>query len=503
MEDGDENGRRRHSRALSGCRARCPAAGCPVPTGHEWTPLDSPQGTGVSKDGRGRLRSYWVAAVVIITALQAWGSGSFGVRFPFPSTKGRVLQALECSPPRTGNAQELITAKDEEDKTVFTCNKGSWSNDPAHKTLELEYQNKRTGYYTCNFENNNITLYVKFRTCDNCIQADASTIAGIVVGDLVATLLIGVAVYCVSSQPKGRSYSNNKASDGEPGLELQPAGTEASQEVGTSRAGSGTDARESTRWCSPHIGALFFFSPPTNNKPYARISAFRISDDPFRRHPDSALAFKTRRPDFPRLQSSEWTCYQCQRSRARAPGILVLSETDSSHAQHWQDLTFTAFSSCKPGPELLSCIFPRKQHCELKFSVENHRLCFCHALLAVRVVFATVWRQPQCRAKFFGGGDGAGPLPIQPVLSSIHSNAVSGQTRQTAKAFEPFSRLLRGKMDACFVTVHGTCTALRCLPLQQESTRTGQAQANGARMHANPQWSACMKENCLVFWGER
>uniref|UniRef100_W5MH75 TYRO protein tyrosine kinase-binding protein n=1 Tax=Lepisosteus oculatus TaxID=7918 RepID=W5MH75_LEPOC len=119
---------------------------------------------------------------------------------------------LQLTPLILTATKETITVKDEEDKIVFTCEGGKWIDASDNERLELEYQNKKTGYYTCDSENN-ATLYVKFRTCDNCIQADASTIAGIVVGDLVATLLIGVAVYCVSSQPKGRSYSNNKASD--------------------------------------------------------------------------------------------------------------------------------------------------------------------------------------------------------------------------------------------------------------------------------------------------
>ncbi|XP_058866223.1 T-cell surface glycoprotein CD3 delta chain-like isoform X3 [Acipenser ruthenus] len=49
--------------------------------------------------------------------------------------------------------------------------------------------------------------------CNNCIKLEAGTVAGIVVGDVIATVLIAVAVYCVSSQQKSGAYISNKASD--------------------------------------------------------------------------------------------------------------------------------------------------------------------------------------------------------------------------------------------------------------------------------------------------
>lgn len=40
--------------------------------------------------------------------------------------------------------------------------------------------------------------------CQNCIEVDAPTISGIVVADVIATVLLMVAVYCISGQDKGR-----------------------------------------------------------------------------------------------------------------------------------------------------------------------------------------------------------------------------------------------------------------------------------------------------------
>ncbi|KAM6988644.1 T-cell surface glycoprotein CD3 gamma chain [Tautogolabrus adspersus] len=57
-------------------------------------------------------------------------------------------------------------------------------------------------------------IFVKFRTCDNCIELDTGSIVGIAVGDVVATIVIGVAVYLVASQSWiGPITSNKKGSD--------------------------------------------------------------------------------------------------------------------------------------------------------------------------------------------------------------------------------------------------------------------------------------------------
>ena len=44
---------------------------------------------------------------------------------------------------------------------------------------------------------------------------DVSAIVAIAVGNALATILIGVAVYSLSAQPRGKNFSGNK---GEPNL---------------------------------------------------------------------------------------------------------------------------------------------------------------------------------------------------------------------------------------------------------------------------------------------
>uniref|UniRef100_H3BFR3 T-cell surface glycoprotein CD3 gamma chain n=1 Tax=Latimeria chalumnae TaxID=7897 RepID=H3BFR3_LATCH len=53
-------------------------------------------------------------------------------------------------------------------------------------------------------------LYVFFHMCENCVSLDPGTISGIIVGDIVATLLIAFAVYCVSAQNSIKTF---RASD--------------------------------------------------------------------------------------------------------------------------------------------------------------------------------------------------------------------------------------------------------------------------------------------------
>ncbi|NWW88401.1 CD3D protein, partial [Rhynochetos jubatus] len=45
---------------------------------------------------------------------------------------------------------------------------------------------------------------VYYRMCQNCIEVDAPTISGIVIADVIATVFLAVAVYCITGHDKGR-----------------------------------------------------------------------------------------------------------------------------------------------------------------------------------------------------------------------------------------------------------------------------------------------------------
>ncbi|CAG6006555.1 unnamed protein product [Menidia menidia] len=82
------------------------------------------------------------------------------------------------------------------------------------KELELRYHNENSGVYSCSETSK---AHVKFRTCDNCVELDMKAIAGIVVGDVVATVVVGVAVYLLASKAQsGPVPSHKKRSDRQP-----------------------------------------------------------------------------------------------------------------------------------------------------------------------------------------------------------------------------------------------------------------------------------------------
>ncbi|KAI1893269.1 hypothetical protein AGOR_G00121970 [Albula goreensis] len=103
---------------------------------------------------------------------------------------------------------------------MMTCENGLWPEKGdvvENKTWQIAYKDENSMRYICQ-SNSDPTdqkwIYVKFRTCDNCIALEAGTVAGILVGEIVATALIGVAVYLIASQPQGKAYrQGNKASD--------------------------------------------------------------------------------------------------------------------------------------------------------------------------------------------------------------------------------------------------------------------------------------------------
>ncbi|XP_058866222.1 T-cell surface glycoprotein CD3 delta chain-like isoform X2 [Acipenser ruthenus] len=111
-------------------------------------------------------------------------------------------------------AETDIKVKSEGEEIIkLRCENGNWVNN-NNSLLILKNEDTNSKEYVCQKDDKkNHTIYVKFRTCNNCIKLEAGTVAGIVVGDVIATVLIAVAVYCVSSQQKSGAYISNKASD--------------------------------------------------------------------------------------------------------------------------------------------------------------------------------------------------------------------------------------------------------------------------------------------------
>ncbi|XP_078251846.1 T-cell surface glycoprotein CD3 delta chain-like [Rhinoraja longicauda] len=132
----------------------------------------------------------------------------------------------------------MVVIKEESGGIIMECpTVGEWEKDGviyAGKTHNgnmklIKLSDTDTGEYTCADGQKRSTAFVFVKLCKNCVQLDANTISGIVIGDLIATIFIGVAIYCVASS-KGR-----KASDKQ---HLVPHNNDLYQDLGNRRGSS-------------------------------------------------------------------------------------------------------------------------------------------------------------------------------------------------------------------------------------------------------------------------
>ncbi|XP_071432300.1 T-cell surface glycoprotein CD3 delta chain [Pithys albifrons albifrons] len=132
--------------------------------------------------------------------------------------RGRALAVwallASLAMPSWGNQENKITVKESSGKVFLQCGTAqqgsvSWMKDgiPVGDTPQLElsgvYDDPR-GLYTCETGGKKRKLQVHYRMCQNCIEVDAATISGIVMADVMATVLLAMAVYCVTGHDRGR-----------------------------------------------------------------------------------------------------------------------------------------------------------------------------------------------------------------------------------------------------------------------------------------------------------
>ncbi|XP_066420433.1 T-cell surface glycoprotein CD3 gamma chain-like [Molothrus aeneus] len=136
----------------------------------------------------GKVLSAW--ALLASLAVASWGvRGQIFVK----EFSGKVF--LECV---RGQGKNITWWRD-----------GSIVGHEAQLDLSGVYDDPR-GLYTCETGDKMISLQVHYRMCQNCIEVDAPTISGIVIADVVATLFLAVAVYCISGHNRGHT---SRASD--------------------------------------------------------------------------------------------------------------------------------------------------------------------------------------------------------------------------------------------------------------------------------------------------
>ncbi|KAM9081113.1 T-cell surface glycoprotein CD3 delta chain isoform 2-T2 [Megaptera novaeangliae] len=79
----------------------------------------------------------------------------------------------------------------------------------GNKTMDLGKRNlDPRGVYECNGTDGKpsktSTLQVYYRMCQNCVELDSATLAGIVITDIIATVLLALGVYCFAGHETGR-----------------------------------------------------------------------------------------------------------------------------------------------------------------------------------------------------------------------------------------------------------------------------------------------------------
>ncbi|XP_029374255.1 T-cell surface glycoprotein CD3 delta chain [Echeneis naucrates] len=78
----------------------------------------------------------------------------------------------------------------------------------------VEYRDDNSGEYQCVVKDNSdpAKIFVKFRSCDNCVNLDMASIVGLIMGDVVATILVGAAVYLLMTKSRASQFNSQSTS---------------------------------------------------------------------------------------------------------------------------------------------------------------------------------------------------------------------------------------------------------------------------------------------------
>ncbi|KAF1493347.1 T-cell surface glycoprotein CD3 delta chain, partial [Eudyptula minor novaehollandiae] len=140
-----------------------------------------------------RARALGAWALLASLAVASWGVR--GLKVIVKEASGKVF--LQCV--MQSQSQFIWLKSGTKIENVTQLDLGAVYDDPR-------------GTYRCKTESGKESspFQVHYRMCQNCIEVDAPTISGIVVADVVATIFLAVAVYCITGQDKGRM---SRASD--------------------------------------------------------------------------------------------------------------------------------------------------------------------------------------------------------------------------------------------------------------------------------------------------
>ncbi|XP_067826912.1 T-cell surface glycoprotein CD3 gamma chain-like isoform X2 [Heptranchias perlo] len=75
----------------------------------------------------------------------------------------------------------------------------------SHSLTISKTSNTNGDEYSCT-DSTDSRAFIFIKLCRNCVDVDAGTVAGIVIGDIVATILIAVAVYSISTPARVKQH---------------------------------------------------------------------------------------------------------------------------------------------------------------------------------------------------------------------------------------------------------------------------------------------------------
>ncbi|XP_061538671.1 T-cell surface glycoprotein CD3 gamma chain-like [Phycodurus eques] len=118
-----------------------------------------------------------------------------------------------------GSKIDIVVKSGPGEITIICGQNKNVSKNDKEVTFPLKYKDENSGEYECVDKDHagkkdGQKIFVKFRSCENCVELDSVTISGLAVGNLMATIVLGVAVYLVASQTHASVItSQHKSSD--------------------------------------------------------------------------------------------------------------------------------------------------------------------------------------------------------------------------------------------------------------------------------------------------
>ncbi|XP_059961092.1 T-cell surface glycoprotein CD3 epsilon chain [Mesoplodon densirostris] len=143
----------------------------------------------------------WRVLGLCLLSVGAWAEEDFEEADEVTQTQTLKLYKVSIS----GNSVELTCPEDTVSEEI-TWKKDN--NDMPHHNNPLLLKDfseiENSGYYTCSKDKNH-GIYLKARVCENCVEADLTVVATVIIVDICITLGLLLLVYYWSKSRKARA----------------------------------------------------------------------------------------------------------------------------------------------------------------------------------------------------------------------------------------------------------------------------------------------------------